>query len=207
MLFSKMVELLDSVKETYYLLHYLSDTQPGLRKIARRELTRLTKRMNSVAKAIDGETPEQTLLDTIRGYIGDVQATHTGEASLGSLFNSIKDDARANDIPFYSNYGEFWNEVPLPASVESVFIAYINKMAASKVEGMRGVSGTVDEFKGDWGYSIYDLSDIMVVFDSEEHARKFHEEDGVEPYDFMQAVAVIPQENVEDIRRVIWQCM
>ena len=28
MLFSKMVELLDSVKETYYLLHYLSDTQP-----------------------------------------------------------------------------------------------------------------------------------------------------------------------------------
>ena len=207
MLFSKIIDALNDAKETYYLLYNVSENHPDLRKITRREQTRLTKRLNSVAKAIDEDTSEASLLDILTGYVKDVWAAKADGDTLGDLFAAIKDNARASDTPFYSEYGEFWNEVPLPTSIGYLLSAYVNELVTPKTDGMRGYYGVpVDVHKGDWGYSIYDLSDELIIFDSEKHAKKFHEDEGVEPSGFLEIIDVGSQENPNIPVCVTWQC-
>lgn len=200
-LFEEIVEALDGLKQSYYLLQYCQDNlnDLNLNVVAAQQLHMfqhrfLSEQADSITDALmSGIAYEDTVLmkmlktdviDNLKSC--QVQDLFGSLVSIGSLFERILDERRACDDTFYREYGEFWNEVPLPDCVERIFTAYVESRKAS-VPGMLGMEGPRDETlpKGTTGISYYDLSDLMILFENRAAAEAFAEENGVEPSQYL----------------------
>lgn len=200
-LFEEIVEALDDLKQSYYLLQYCRDhlNDLNLNVVAAQQFhifqqRFLTEQADSIVDALlSGIAHEDTvLLKMLKTDVIDnlkscqVQDLFGALVSVRSLYERILDEHRACDDTFYRAYGEFWNEVPLPDCVERVFTAYVESRKAS-VPGMLGVEGPRDEMlpEGTTGISYYDLSDLAILFENRTAAEAFAEENGVEPSQFL----------------------
>lgn len=179
MLFDKIVEALNESKTVYYLLEKCYEDGCLDRDAVLKEKKAFQSKMTRLPDLITHESTEEEVLELIKRQTQAVRDATDGEKSFGDVFTSIIDDAIDRDYKWYGRYGKFWNEVELPYFVEDAFKAYVDSCLVGKVDGLRRCSARA--VVGNAEYSTYDLSNIGILFDSEDSAMAFAEADGVDP--------------------------
>lgn len=111
--------------------------------------------------------------------------TFSPELPLGGIIDSFMEEYSNADIPFYQNFGKYWNEVELPACVYLLFCKYMDILKPAGFIGVEGMITRDNYHNGCYGISYYDLSDATIVFGSETDARAFADKNPVNPFDMI----------------------
>jgi len=190
--FCDIITALDRAKETYYLLEFLKDSfficrgTSGIVENVIARKTQFTTALTNISKALG----EDVAAD-INAAVTAVEDTDFYGTPFKEHFQNAKTKWSSDDRPFYTEYGKYWNECPLPASVMLVLDAVCAGMvAAGNVPGLIGAESEVSTLKdGYTGISMYDMSDYMLVFEDEASAENFLYNYGPETTELLYAHA------------------
>lgn len=177
--FPEMFDLLDQLKQRWYLLKFISERPSeygGLSRDASSALTELDQNVRAVAALITCSGDPAVKADQLRGYTCfKGLAFPCQQEQLLKVSEAILEQYSGGDDPFYvdAGYGNYWNEVPLPGCIEECLTSYI-KAIQPMVPGLIGLEEPdMDIPEGAWGLSLYDLSDTMLVFKDRESLDAF----------------------------------
>lgn len=179
--FAGLVSILDEMKQNYYLARAISEQPHHFGEVCEELGLSITAEQVTMAKnnllAFDAASPSS--LEALKNeFVPGVsyetklaneflRLSETLSNSLSELYAKILAGCDQMDTKFYdaAGYGEFWNEVELPSSIEELF-NFMVVCAAPLVPGM--VTGDDELKNGFVALSIYDLSDALVVFENKD---------------------------------------
>lgn len=180
--FSDFFDFCNTLKTAYYQCLYISRNRcKDMSGIERDEIRGYqhwigTSFAASEKKAYSFEELFQKSHDILNEYFNNEK--------LQTIIKDISRACESLDRSFFNFAGftKYENELKLPARVEELFNAYANQLAEKSPNVVR-----MDEKpqEGYWGIAYYDLSDIMLVFRSEDAACSFMHKSGVDVSQFL----------------------
>lgn len=189
--FSEMVELVAQLKTNWYLLKYISERQGtygDLSSEARLALEELNQNIAATATLMQGSSDAYANTARLKGYrTFDGLVFPCKRERLLQQAGAILEEMCQSDYPFYAQagYGKYWDEVPLPGSIERLFATYV-ELSKEQFPGMLGVEHANMALPDNAvALSIYDLSNIAVVFENRNSLDIFLSKNSVEPSDIM----------------------
>ena len=188
--FTETVELLDQLKQQWYLLKYITERHSKFgdrAATARLALDELDRNIAAITTLMKSSANAYVKEDQLKGYLSfDGLVYQCKQEQLQRTTSSIL-KGHTDGYPFYADagYGLYWNEVPLPCCIEQLFTTFV-ELTKWQYPGMLGVEHPNMALPDNAAaLSIYDLSNIAVIFESETCLEEFLKENSVEPSDIM----------------------
>lgn len=197
--FVEFVDILDKVKEMWYLLRFLETFPNGCKdsvfedvysELTSENLASVKDCQKMLAEGLNNQVTN--ILAGKRGYvIAELEALlknvkanlwTVGDEGTPVVTDAILDAGESGDTKFYTQLGvgKYWNEVELPAEIGSLFDTF-----ACSIENVGIVPSGKELEDGMAAISYYDISDAIIVFESMDAAKAFAEANPIEPSDFL----------------------
>lgn len=182
----EMFEWMDGLKKAYYILEDMKTAANELVMMNARNCQRILDEVITEISEKIKEDPEhmQVYFYLLKPYIDIEKGFWCVNSSTKTCIKNYLYTHEEDDVPFWENHGDFWNEVYLPDSIVSLLTAVIDTVKG-QFEGMMGMESAYVRGEGipdtAAGVSLYDLSDTLIVFDTKENADKFFMKELDEP--------------------------